>query len=86
MASEKNAKSFNGSNTSPQSSASRSIALEGSWHGYLSERVNLYKFQREIAEDGVSYGFKIEVNAHVDCIPREFRYLVTGLGACVSYA
>lgn len=57
--------------------------LEGSWGWYLSERVNVYKFSREIAEDGASHGFRFEVNAHVDTNPREFRFLVKGLGACV---
>jgi hypothetical protein len=57
--------------------------LEGSGDWYLSERIGLYKFQRLITEDGVSYGFKLEINAHVDTSPREFRFMVSGFGACV---
>ncbi len=62
---------------------SSSKTLEGSWGWYLSERTNVYKFQREIAEDGVSHGFRLEVNAHMGTDPREFRYLIKGLGACI---
>lgn len=57
--------------------------LEGSWAWYLSERTNVYKFQREIAEDGVSHGFRLEVNAHMGTDPKEFRFLIKGLGACI---
>lgn len=60
-----------------------SKTLEGPWEWYLSERANVYKFQREIAEDGVSHGFRLEVNAHFDTHPKEFRFLVKGLGACI---
>ena len=57
--------------------------LEGFGHWYQSERTGLYKFQRQIAEDGVSHGFKLEINAYVDTNPREFRFMVNGLDACI---
>lgn len=57
--------------------------LEGSWGWYLSERTNAYKFQREIAEDGVAHGFRMEVTAHMGTDPREFRFILKGLGACL---
>ena len=57
--------------------------LEGYGHWHPSERTNLHKFQRQIAEDGVSHGFTFEVNAHLDSSPREFRFMITGLGACL---
>lgn len=57
--------------------------LEGSGNWYPSERTGLYKFQRQVAEDGVSHGFTFEVNAYLDSNPREFRFMITGLGACV---
>lgn len=60
-----------------------SKTLAGSWGWYQSERLNVFKFQREIEEDGVGHGFRLEVNAHMGTDPKEFRYLVTGLGACI---
>lgn len=58
-------------------------SLVGSWCWYLSEYVNVYKFRREIAEDGVVSGFRLEAQALVDTDPREFRFLILGLDRCV---
>lgn len=62
---------------------SASKTLVGPWAWYNSERVNVMKFRREVAEDGVQHGFRIEGNAILDAPEREFRFLVIGLDECV---
>lgn len=57
--------------------------LQGSWVWSASERVNVYKFRREIAESGVLGGFRMEADAHIGTFPNEFRFLVVGLDECV---
>lgn len=57
--------------------------LVGPWAWFESERVNTYKYRREIAEDGVMMGFRMEVNAHIGTYPNEFRFLVIGKDECL---
>lgn len=58
--------------------------LVGGWAWYQSERVNVMKFRREVAEDGVQHGYRIEVDAIMDAPDREFRFLVVGEDECLS--
>jgi len=60
-----------------------SKTLEGAWQWYESERSGTMKFRRQIAEDGVVLGFRIEANAHIGTVLREFRFMVVGLDECL---
>ncbi len=62
---------------------SASKTLEGSWEWNESERSSTMKFRRQIAEDGVLGGFRMEANAHMNTEPREFRFLIVGLDECL---
>lgn len=57
--------------------------LAGPFEWYESERAGVQKFQREVREDGVSRGFRIEGNALMGSDNREFRFMVIGLGQCL---
>lgn len=62
---------------------SASKTLEGSWAWYESERSSTMKFRRQIAEDGIVRGFRMEANAHMGTQPREFRFLIIGQDECL---